>query len=542
MVGWWNCEVRIWRVKSQPDGAEKPKVVARLALQGDENITSVAISRDGHLLSVATAKEVKLFQFTKSKASPGSGLRIRKLEAPSMAGARLVRFSADAKWLAVITAANEIQLARIINSEDAYERPRVVRQLLKLHRLKRDHQIRDSLNGPLGAYNRAVTCAEFSSDGSIFAVADLCGYVDTWVTEGHTDPTAPEADVDESPSSASSSDDDDESDDEQEPAKVTILGQRWIRNPSGHLLPRLDSTPLVLSFQPRARDSGRPEPNGNPAVHPTRHNPHPHSHDIPNTEQHLLVVSEGHRLYHFDILAGRLSDWSRRNPPSSYPPQFRLLDDPVKGCTWDVSGENCRLWLHGEKWLFMFDLSKDFPLSGSTEASQLTNGAGDEGVVALKKRKREPIQEVSRRNNSGAGDAVPEKEAPVTKMRKFNSGKSDESSKTTWIGTHNTREAADEDSEDIHQALASARGSRKDVAASATEHTVLNGDYFPDDSEPGSREEKKRSNEPWWHTFKYRPILGVVPVGGGSQPLEVVLVERPSWDLDLPPRFVGSHE
>ena len=109
-------------------------------------------------------------------------------------------------------------------------------------------------------------------------------------------------------------------------------------------------------------------------------------------------------------------------------------------------------------------------------------------------------------------------------------------------------------------------------------------------------------NPPHWHTFKYRPIFGIVPVGPAAGPfadeedvpddddidvpdegnddaaedadqedvmdvdidlhaqvhkhgkavtrgqrngrrrLEVVLVERPLWDLDLPPKFAGERE
>ena len=62
-----------------------------------------------------------------------------------------------------------------------------------------------------------------------------------------------------------------------------------------------------------------------------------------------------------------------------------------------------------------------------------------------------------------------------------------------------------------------------------------------------------------WHTYKYRPILGVVALGieacaefqsvsnGGDvyaarRGAEVALVERPMWDLDLPPRYHGDQE
>lgn len=528
MVGWWNCELRIWRVKSKAEGSEKPKVVARIALQGQENITSVSISRNGTILAVATASEVKLFQLAPSNPVDGPGLRIRKLEMPPTTGAKLVRLTADGKWLAVITLTNEVQFVRIIQSEDAAVRPRIVQRVLQADRLQREFTVRDSLHGPWGDYTRSITHAEFSTQGNVFAVADLAGYIDTWVVQGHEDTTSPEVDVDESPSTSPEDDEEDSDDERDSPsAQVTILGQRWIRNPSAHLLPRLDSEPLLLSFQPVLKVI--PEPNGNPAVHPTRNNPHPRSQDVPTTEQNLLVVSAKHAIYDFEVIAGRLSDWSRNNPPSSYPPQFRLVDDPVKGCTWDVTEKSKRLWLYGEKWLFMFDLSKDFPIP---DVSNKTNGAEEQSLAVSKKRKRELLNHTPRKGKSGAGDAVPESEAPVTKLRKFDGGKSDESSRSAWIDFASARQAAesDEDMEVKLQALASLRRSAGHDGVSVEE------------KEAGSGEDGRRNHESWWHSFKYRPILGIVPVGGEDEPLEVVLVERPSWDLDLPPRFVGSHE
>ncbi|KAF2791108.1 small nucleolar ribonucleoprotein-like protein complex subunit [Melanomma pulvis-pyrius CBS 109.77] len=550
LISWWNCELRIWRVKTQQDGTEKPKVVARLALQGDENITSASITRDGALLAVSTASEVKLFQLTEPKPAAGSSLRIRKLELPSTTGARLVRLVANGKWLAIITATDDVYLARIIVSDDTTDRPRALHPLVHLHRLPRDNTQRDSLNGPWGHYNRSITHAEFSDDGAVFATADLAGYIDTWVVEGHEDSTAPEVDIDQSSSSPVG---DDEADDDEEipTERMSFLGQRWIRNPSGHLLPRLDSAPLLLSFQPGLEGSTPLEPNGNPAVHPTRQNPHPRSHDIPSTEHTLLLVSAEHQLYHFEVLAGRLSEWSRRNPKSSYPSQFRRLDNPTKGCTWDVTEKHQRVWLYGEKWLFMFDLAHDLPFPGSVEASNLAIGVEDQGMAVSKKRKRASIKELSRKSNSGAGGAVPENENLVTKLRKFNSGPSDESVKATWIDLNNARGAAesDEDFDDKQQALATIRRSAGQDGVSFASNRLANGDSLSDEKDAGAGDQsedvmaqRKSGPEPWWHTFKYRPILGMVSIGGNGLPLEVVLVERPSWDLDLGPRFVGSHE
>ncbi|KAF1939116.1 small nucleolar ribonucleo protein-like protein complex subunit [Clathrospora elynae] len=526
LVSWWNTEVRIWRVKPQDDGTEKPKVVARLALQGEENITSVSISQDGGLLAVATASVVKLFQLLHSQPGAGAGLRVRKLEMPSIAGANIVKLAATGKWLAALTASGDVELVRIVRTDDPTDSPRALDKLQPLHRLHRDATIQSPLNGLSGSYERSIIHADFSRDGNVFAVVDLAGYVDTWVIEGHEDSTAPEIDIDDSISVAEESD---ESDDEEEAElQITFLGQQWIRNPSGHLLPRLDSTPVLLSFQPISDDSSRPEPNGNPAVHPTRHNPHPHSHDLPTVQYRLMVVSAEHQLYLFDVMSGRLSEWSRRNPPSCYPREYRQLDLPAKGCIWDVAESQQRIWLYGEKWLFMFDLTKDFPISGLEHAG--------------KKRKLDVLT-----SNSGAGDAVPQKEMPVTKMRKFQTDEKDQSGKQKWIDVNAIGRGTNQDDDDVEDAgqpLATLRRSTMQDG----EHTngVLTNGVSEEEvngGEVGEVDQRKR-NEPWWHTLKYRPILGIVPISGDDSfhAPEVVLVERPSWDLDLPPRFIGMHE
>jgi U3 small nucleolar RNA-associated protein 4 len=543
MASWWNREIRIWRVKSKAEGAEKPKVVARIAIQGEDNITSVSISRDGTLLAVATASEVKLFHLAPADPSMGPALRIRKLEMPVTKGAKLVRLADNGKWLAMVTVTNDIQLARIVESDDPTERPRVLPQLLPLYRLRRDELPRDPFNGPWGSYDRSITQAEFSTDSNVFAVADLGGYLDTWIVAGYEDITAPEFDVGSSAHTSATDDGEDSDDDEEEELRkkvITVFGQRWVRNPSGHLLPRLDAAPLLLSFKPLLEGSTRPEPNGTPAMHATRNNPHPHphSHDTPDVEQQLLVVTAKLELSIVDVLAGRLSEWSRKNPPSVYPSQFRRLDDPVKGCIWDTAENKNRLWLYGEKWLFMFDLSTDFPMDTAEGADAV------ESTPATKKRKRALVKEAGRKMNSGAGSTIPLGEAPVAKLRKFTSGKGDKSGRSAWIELGSTRHGSgsDEDAYDDlevrHQVLASMRQlqANDDSPADAVMSVEDAGD------KDNSGDDKRRRHESWWNTFKYRPILGIAPVGPADEPLEVVLVERPSWDLDLPPRFVGVHE
>jgi U3 small nucleolar RNA-associated protein 4 len=492
-----------------------------LALQGEENITSASISRDGGLLAVSTTSTVKLFQLIRPQSGAGASLRIRKVDMPSVTGTRSVRLSANGKWLSAISASNDIQLVRIVRTEDASDAPRALNQIQHLYRLERDAIPETQLRGFSGAYERSIAHAEFSSEGNIFATVDLAGYVDTWAIEGHEDSTAPEVDIEDVAPRVTG---DDESDHEEfeERENIIFLGQHWIRNPSGHLIPRLDSTPVLLSFQPNSGGSNQPQPNGNPAVHPTRHNPHPHSHELPTTECRLLLVSAEHQLYLFDVMAGRLSEWSRRNPPSSYPSEYRQLDLPAKGCIWDFTETQQRIWLYGEKWLFMFDLTKDLSISG-----------GDK-ELSSKKRKRN-----GHKNNSGAGDAIPQSDAPVTKMRKFDSSKNIEAGKAQWTDVVTTRPVDtddEEEAEESSQPLAILRRGNTQDGEQANGQ-AMNG------VESGEVMEQQKRSDPWWHTFKYRPILGMLPIGpSAGQALEVVLVERPSWDLDLPARFVGQHE
>jgi U3 small nucleolar RNA-associated protein 4 len=502
-------------VKPQDDGTEKPKVVARLALQGEENITSVSITYDGRLLAVSSASAVKLFQLLQPQVGSGANLRIRKLELPSIPGARTVRLTADGKWLSAISATNEILLVRIVSTEDPIDPPRALERTQHLHRLHRDSTPQTALGGPSGSYERSIVHAEFSSNGDIFATVDLAGYVDTWVIEGHEDPTAPEVDIDDASPAVADNDDSDAEEDEVD-GTVTFLGQRWIRNPSAYLLPRLDSTPVLLSFQPILDSADRPQPNGNPAVHPTRHNPHPHSHDLPTAEHRLLLVSAEHQIYLFDVMAGRLSEWTRRNPPSSYPREYLQLDLPAKGCIWDINEAEQRLWLYGEKWLFMFNLDQDL-------------SAFDSGAVGSKKRKRDA------RNNSGAGDRVSRKEASVTKIRRFDGKENIEAGKAKWVDINAMgQDESEDDADDIED----------DTQPLASLQKVNTPDDDADSSkqEPGGQQ-MVHQRQQCWHTFKYRPILGILPMGGeDSQVPEVVLVERPSWDLDLPPRFVSTRE
>lgn len=542
LVSWWDREVRIWRVNRRNTSGELPKLVARLALKGEENVTSASISEDGNVLAISTAAEVKIFHLSLRKGDGEKSLRVRKLDSPPLpqeSGARLVQVSPSGKWLAIITHNNEIFLARLTNDGDEPSKWRIVPRVVELHRLHRKLEYQNSLNGPWGNYDRIITRVAMSN--SVLVVSDIGGYLDSWVVEGNEDTTAPEVDMPETEkASENASSDDDEDDDESGP--VTFFGQHWIRNPAGHLVPKLDSSALVLSFRP-TKDS-EPQPNGNPAVHPTRHNPHPHSHELPSGEHRLLVVTAHHQVYEFDILDGKLTDWSRRNPTSDFPADFRGQRDRAMGCLWDINDTRQRLWLYGSNWLFMFDLATDFS-DGSSGCDGVTNGAGS----PLKKRKRGLEEDPLRKHTSGAGSKMTAREIQGvgSKYRKITGADA-----SSWVELQQGQTASEDEADS-----GEAQYEGSNALASLRRGVSDGGDQTNDEADEADEAQTASQRKNHWHTFKYRPILGMVPVsyGGGegaakggkeqsgsASPLEVVLVERPTWDLDLPPKFVGVHD
>ncbi|TKA64816.1 hypothetical protein B0A49_11449 [Cryomyces minteri] len=522
LVSWWDRDVNIWRIGRQHENSRK--LVARIAIKGDDNITSAAITRDGKHLAVSTSVEVKVFELHPRNAEPHYGLRIRKIDLPqrrSTSGARIVRFSPDGRWLAIVTMRSEVLLVRVVRDQTSSSSSfaLVTVELRRLHR-------KDSHRAGLDTYDRVITRAEFSPDSGVLVVGDLAGFLDSWVVEGHEDLTAPAVSTGSDTASLRSSSEDSDEDEEKHP--TVVYGQHWICNPSGHLLPRLDSAPLVLSFRPSPSLAPHTQANGNPGLHPTRHNPLAHSHELPSGEHRLFVMSAQHHIYEFDVLAGRLSDWSRRNPTSSLPDEFRGVRDRAMGCVWDVTSDRQRY--------------------GSTQS--LSNSVADGYKSMGRKRKRstiqedeEDVQEVEdlRRHTTGAGSKVPEQELKglARKIRKIQGTDTDGSQ---WASLDERQaESLDDESGDETAALEVLRRGNDERSDGVEENAVAttNGTELAiADGTP------KRS---WWCSYKYRPILGIVAISDegadedsnkslvetgreeSERPLEVVLVERPLW-------------
>jgi U3 small nucleolar RNA-associated protein 4 len=545
MMSFWEREIQIWRLdkaseipengETEPeDNSRNRKLVAKILIKGEANISSAALNADGTLLAVSTIAELKVFELKSRRPEEGTGLRISQVTVPSrLSGARLVEFSPDGKWLGTVRQDSHIVLARLLTSESStviHPHP------TKLSRINRQIEKRILLGG-LGSYDRTVTQIAFSSDSRILAVSDLAGYIDTWVLSGSEDLTQPpNADTD---TKSDFSDSESELDSEHEAIKLEqIFGQAWARSPSATSIPKLPSTPTVLSFRPSTSvSSTAPNPI------PTRNNPNPIAHDLPSDGDRLLVVTSFGDIYEFEVLKGALSPWSRRNPTSRFPEDFRKLRDQARGCIWDVSGSRERVWLFGIAWLWMFDLRKDFLFGDESEVKKvLTNGEvrnGDTLTNGGTENIEEPINIKKRKRNakefgSGAGNEIP--------STLLTTGISRQMQMIVHQETHEEHslfpKVSGADDMDIDE--------NDDEEFSALEKirrvdTTQAGEITSEAPTTAANPEAPQH----WRTFKYRPILGVCVVGerkDGDIGPEIAIVERPIRDVQLGPRYVGNQE
>ncbi|KAL8803798.1 MAG: hypothetical protein Q9200_006069 [Gallowayella weberi] len=615
LVSWWDREVTMWRISRaartlaigddvedvmQPQSKRMvAKVLLQVStsltdqstvsrshqLQGDESITSVDISKEGSLLAVSTLSEIKVFRL---RDKVDSTISLRKVDLPSdigHIGANIVQWSPDGRWLLLVTSDSQMQVVRVAQHEESRHIPRFLPKTVHLKRLPRKMVPFNYLHGSLGAYDRSICRVAFSADSRIVVVGDLSGYLDTWVLEGQQDLTQNPPITSPNDDDTSSTSSTDESESEDHP--TLVYAQQWKHSPTSHLTPKLPSGPLIMSFRP-----AMPSPpvsatltNGNTQLHPTRHNPYPHSQELTSGEHRLFVFTSEHRMYEFDILAGKLSDWSRRNPKSVLPKEFRSIRDRAMGCIWHLAPHSPtttgrqRIWLYGATWLWMFDLGQDLPKPAPDEESD-SDVAHSKGPSQRRKRKREKVnqnkevenatkqdgensspQKHRRERDTGAGSKVPTHELSTGVGRKMRKICGPERGDVKFI--HLNREVSPESGEEEDEQEGEAEVDRALVnLRRGGEVAMVNGDVTEATRVP----KQSKQSPPYWGTFKYRPILGIVPIGGEEDDdeyalaeehrkgqgerrrkgrekgVEVALVERPMFEVDLPGRFYGDQE
>ncbi|KAI0137754.1 WD40 repeat-like protein [Hypoxylon sp. NC0597] len=519
IVSWWEREVHIWRLKkplrdlvNTTDGEsiieKNRKLLARILIKGEANITSAAISHDGSLLVVSTTSDIKAFYLKPRSEARKDELKISKVEVHeevSKQGATRLQISPDGQWLCAIQESNRVVVLSVLRDSAPDSKPILHPKAIRLQRIERKLQKHVTLGG-LGQYDRTITHIAFSPDSKMLAVADLAGYIDTWIL-GTPRPRLQNGmnGTNDDESSSGSEGEEEEEDNTQ--------GLRWARNPKGSLIPKLQAAPTVLSFSNHV-------PTSKSA---------PTSDDETTDDYTLLTITARPQVLLINPTLGSLTPWSRRNPIARFPVEFRNIRDLVKGALW--SGE--RVWLYGNTFLFMLDLSQD--LAEPTQPHSSSNG---ELVKQGTKRKRGP--------DTGAGSKMEIGAAGPTKIIHQVRGKPIE--EIPLDGP-----VSDPMDEDEISQPADESDSEDSDDENLGELALLRGAQGKATSESQSDERLA-----FWHTYKYRPILGIVPLDDEDistngvaetvshdkprETLEVALVERPLWDVDMPDRYFGDGE
>ncbi|EFR04481.1 U3 small nucleolar RNA-associated protein 4 [Nannizzia gypsea CBS 118893] len=578
LMSWWDREVNIWRVAgSFASDMEQHKLVGKILFQGDEHLTCAALARDGTILAAATISEVRVFTLAPDEVDGFPSLRVHKVDLPpqlASQGAKNVTISPDCKWLCVLRPNNSMYMTKLVRDSETEESLQVLPKSQKLVRLPRQTRTDKPLHGTLGSYDRTVRCMTFSGDSRIFACGDLAGFLDVWSLRDSEGAPATIKDTGDADAGSSDEDSDSDSDSDSDDEDDLPTGERWKRSPSEANLPRLTSSVLLMTFRPTLEASNALKNKRTSTKSIAQ------ASECSTSDDRLMVLTAEHHLTEFHALQGNLSDWSRRNPKACMPSEFTIIKDRAMGAIWDVAGGRDRLWLYGPAWLWMFDLSLDYPAAESQHVGTLVHPSPH-------KRKRQDHEEPNnewerkkKKTNTGAGDRVVLADAEVgfgSAVKKAVGANGENAELVPFEDQKNENLLPEDDDEgdgDINEltlaneaTLASLRRQQFPVVNGK----VLNGDHLPNGAENENQVAKLSTPDPesdhnaesrprqWWSIFKYRDILGIVPLSHNSQstvesadlseaedaksvPLEVVVIERPIWDVDLPGRYIRDYE
>lgn len=448
----------IWRI-TKSIGNQSHRLMTRISLKGEENISQASINSSGSLLAVSTSAELKIFSLLSNEILGRETISVQKLISTKELSGRLVQFSPDGQWLVVITHSNDVcilDVARVIDDES-------VSTFKKLRRVRRTNFTSSS---SLQGYKSTINRIAFSPDSRALVISDLHGHLDSWILQDllALKPTNGQSAHDSSSSSSEDSDKD---------SNTSVPCAAWKLNPASQKLPKVESPALILSFRNSWAGS------------------QPQTQDL--TAYTLFVLTSQHNLWEFDLKSGSLTDWSRRNPTSSLPEDFRMLKSRAKGSFWGFNGY---WWIYGTNWLFGLDTTVDHTGERSKKHPNLISSDHP------KKRKR---------GADGAGDKIKRSELPgMVAPEGFD--------ENAQVQVTASEERMDMDSED-ESGITLVEGIR--------EGQIIN--------------RGGEGKATWFLTHKYTPIVGIVPLKTGDN-VEVVLIERPIWDLDLPPRFQKIHD
>lgn len=521
------------------------------------------MSPDGTLLAVSSMSSIKLFQLRARKSTPHS-LKVTKLDLDTKLaslGARILQFSNDGRWLCCVTPESRVHILHFkVQHEDGIAIPTIElpTSSIKLERKERDStttkkvSLKDGAMGLGEDYDKQIHKIAFSPNGRILAVTDLGGWIDCW-------------ERDES--------------------------ETWVSLTKKSSLPRLSTPAVAIGFRPSisipqpttpeqlaVEDSITELIETPPSTEKATslqllHQQQQQLIDETTDSHHgLFVLTSAHSLHEFDVKEGTLTAWSKRNPTEKLPSRFLTNMDRASGIVFTHDRQKgLRIWLWGASWVWMFNIDRDLvpevQKSSSRQRQSTIKGTND-GVGGHKRKRTEIAAHVGNVvMTSGAGSKITHTRNEQVQI--FGRDQKSNRNTTSVPNLLSLEQTSDDDNDDNHTEeflIDKAHSTRFSNSTTISnnlinlETTVPDDDNDNDDQESDamdidhesnrtlsktrekSQQSKKNSEKSSWSTNKYRPLMAFLPIGNADERLEMVVVERPMYDVALPPRFEDKRD
>lgn len=339
LLAMWDAQtVKIWHVGElthMGDGSDEgsgagiavpvqgKRLVCRMTLSSDENITSASISSDGRILAVSTIVETKLFKLTPTgfDGDVPTSYKVKKLAAHDLEdqGARLLRLverNGSLKLLVVSPESDVILYA--LNNDDETDNYGIDLEADPIE-LSVSHSQFKNVSGLIN-YHDSIAHAEVSPDGRLVALSRYSGVVDLFdVTKSFDEPESLVAKEDED--------------------AIEI---------EGIVLGRFPGMPTALSFTSRET---LVIVTAEVRVFEYSINTHP----VANGKKNAATATPSG-----SSIKAELTPWSKTNS-ELLPQELSDSRDKCRGIFYDPEKPQ-RLWLWAGTWLAFLDTSVDIPV------------------------------------------------------------------------------------------------------------------------------------------------------------------------------------
>lgn len=126
---------------------------------------------------------------------------------------------------------------------------------------------------------------------------------------------------------------------------------------------------------------------------------------IDNFEDHretlLVIPVESNHILEFSVPSGVLSLWSRQNPmPRHMPAMWSAVTGRAVGAFWESSE---KVWIWSGSWVWMFDLSRDWPMTRNVTQSSIMKKRKRVGVSSDAETKKDEVSPSSEDEDDGMG-------------------------------------------------------------------------------------------------------------------------------------------